>query len=173
MNNNLLRPCWARSRGVNLCQLGCDVPTIKRLPDIRQDAGHDCGHAAIRCVIQHHTPGAVVVIYLSSPQWGLDPATMESIFRAKLAWNTSCGERTLDELAYYCSDGRPVICPIQRQGGGHYVVVRAVTSKRVYYHCPIDGPTWANVNDWLASWTDGGRWGEFWRFGLVAWPKTK
>lgn len=169
MNNH----CWAVSRGLlSACSLGCasDMPTIRKLPDIRQDGAHDCGHAAMRCVIEYHQPGAVVVVNLASPQWGMDPATMESLFRAKLSWNTSCGERTVDELEYYCNDGRPVITPIQLHGTGHYVVVRHVTRNRVYYHDPVDGAGWMTVADWVASWRDGGRWGEFNRFGLVAWP---
>lgn len=143
-----------------------------RLPDIRQADGHDCGEAAIRCVVQHHTPGAAVVLNLATPHYGLDPATMESVFRGRLGWCVSAGERTLDELAYYANDGRPVVCPVQRHGTGHYVVVGQVTGRRVYFHDPTDGPAWLTVTDWIAGWTDEGRFGaEFWRFGLVAWPR--
>lgn len=144
---------------------------MNTVPDIRQQDDHDCGHAVMRCVIQHHAPGSLLVIDLSTPQFGLDPATMEALFRAKLGWCTSCGERTYSDLAHYCRTDRPVICPIQLDAGGHYVIVHRVTEKRVHFQCPIDGPKWMGRDEWLRRWTDGGRFASFWRFGLVAWPR--
>jgi ABC-type bacteriocin/lantibiotic exporter with double-glycine peptidase domain len=144
---------------------------IKSLPDIRQKTGHDCGHAAAKCVAVFHATGDAIHD-LATEQHGTDPATLEAIFR-KAGWWASAGERSLSELAYYCGDSRPVICAIQRHGGGHYVVVRAVTRSRVWFHCPIDGDSWLTHREWLAAWNDNGRYSEFQRFGLVVFPKPK
>jgi ABC-type bacteriocin/lantibiotic exporter with double-glycine peptidase domain len=164
MNNN----CWAASRGLPPCRL-VDIMRIKELPDIRQKHDHDCGHAALRCLAAYHTGSPNGVADLSTQQHGTDPATIEAILRS-WGWCVSAGERTLSELAYYCGDGRPVLTPIQRHGGGHYVVVYAVTRSRVWFQCPVDGASWLSHDEWANVWHDNGRYAGFHSFGVVAWP---
>jgi|LakMenE01Jun11ns_1017448.scaffolds.fasta_scaffold9788207_2 ABC-type bacteriocin/lantibiotic exporter with double-glycine peptidase domain len=146
------------------------------LPDIRQTVSHDCGVAAWKTIYRWHTdkrPGAI--LDLSNGIQGLDPATLESKIRVGKSWNVVAGEMMTDDLRHYCDSYRPVICLITRdfdgEECGHYVVVSGVYRRRVYYQDPYDGPRSLPATEWNAGWHDRGRYADFTRWGLVAWPK--
>jgi len=146
------------------------------MPDIRQKDAHDCGVAVWKTIYRWHMdkrPGTF--LDLSNAIQGLDPATLESKIRVGKSWNVVAGEMMTDDLRHYCDSYRPVICLITRdfdgEECGHYVVVAGVYRRRVHYQDPFDGPQSLPVEDWFNRWHDRGRYADFTRWGLVAWPK--
>lgn len=144
--------------------------SILTVPDTRQSKDFNCGTAAMTCVVRFFKSRGTVIADLASPEYGTDPTTIEASFR-KAGWKVNSGNRTLAELQSLCNQGIPVIALVTRDGVGHYVVVCGVTSRRTYYHDPLEGMKWLTHADWLERWHDTGRWGEAFReFAIAAWP---
>lgn len=137
-----------------------------RLPEILQDKGHDCGEAAVRCVLAFH--GVTAPARIACQIDGTDPRTLE-IYLRRLGCLVTSGEMSTDDLRHFCGDGRPVVCLVTNPGeGSHWVTVRGVSRSRVYFMDPWDGSGNASVKDWEVFWTATGRLGETYkRWGVV------
>ena len=150
------------------CGESVAVPLLT-LPDVRQTAGHDCGEAAAKCVLEVYQ--VVAKPKFATPIDGSDPRTLESWFR-RLGFHVLSGEMTLDILKAICQQMRPVICLITPEGSdSHYVTVKRVSRRGVYFQCPWDGPSSMSEADWLESWTAVDRCGtRYSRWALACWP---
>lgn len=143
------------------------------LPDIRQTANHDCGIAVCRVVMRYY-----------GKKWqdnfekmlnaceidGTDPRNIEFLFR-KSGFGVLSGELTVPDIRHFIAMKRPVITLVQRFGIGHYIVVNDVKSRRIDYHCPVDGLVKCSIRKFRESWRDVGRMGTIYNsFGIVPWP---
>jgi ABC-type bacteriocin/lantibiotic exporter with double-glycine peptidase domain len=70
---------------------------------------------------------------------------------------------TLDDLRHHHRLGRPVVCLVRIDGGGHWVVVRGVTRSRVHFHDPADGRQSLPFAEWESRWIDTDRAGTVFR----------
>lgn len=140
------------------------------LPDCRQRDSHDCGTACLRTLWQFHYGQQRKLIDLSTPADGLDPATMRAQL-LKLGWNVLAGTMTVDDLRHFTAAGRPVVCLVTIDGGGHYVVVGGVWRGKVWHHCPLNGWTGQHIDEWQQSWHDSNADGvRYVNWGLCSWP---
>ena len=65
------------------------------------------------------------------------------------------GSMDLNDLQYHTKRGRPVICAVTEESGeGHWVVVAGVRHGRVYYQCPVDGPSKETGQEFEMRWQD-------------------
>jgi predicted double-glycine peptidase len=142
------------------------------IPDVRQRDDYSCGAACLAALLSFHgIRPARWVREIANPVQGTATDTVEAVLWRSLGC-VARGTMTLHDLAHYVRTRRPVVCPISLTTGGHWVVVSGVTSRRVYYHCPLDGLEWMTRARWLACWRDWTPDGsEYPRFGLVGWPK--
>ncbi len=137
------------------------------LPDIRQEGLHDCGNAAVECVLQFHKIQARA--RLATLERGTGPDEIEQFFR-KLGMLAVSGSMEIEDLKHYCDNWRPVICLGQwPKGDSHWVVVRGVSRRRVYYQCPEDGPEVMSEEQWLETWQTVGRHGPLKQWGICGW----
>lgn len=139
-------------------------------PDVRQAEDYDCGPAAMDCALRcfgvHATASSLAVT--ADESHGTHPAAIEHGFW-KAGLNVQSGRMTLADLAHHTRLGRAILCPIALFGG-HWVVVRGVTAKRVYYHCPSEGRRWVTRDRWLAMWHDSERPNHsFVNWGIAVW----
>lgn len=142
---------------------------ILQIPRVLQSADFDCATACMTALVRFHKTRGAVLSDLASPEAGMDPATVELIFR-KAGWKVNAGERSLDDLQSNCLAGRPVMCLITREGEGHWIVVAGVTPRRIYFHDPLEGMRFVTHVEFLEFWHDIGRYGAtFHNFGMVAW----
>ena len=156
---------WRHSHGTTESSSDSTQP----LPSHRAN-GHDCGDAAVRCVLRFHGLPAGRV-KLATPGDGADPSQIQAAL-AHAGLRVLAGTMTVPDLAHLCRTGRPVVCLIRRDGQGHYVVCSGVSRGRVHYHDPLSGVRAARTADWAAGWHDLGRWGQAFRsFGIAAWPQ--
>ncbi len=159
--------CWRESRGLRACE---GETVILDLPDIRQEAEHDCGAAAVAVVMQFHgLQSGRWVKRLANPVQGMSPDTIEAVLWEAFG-NVSRGTMTVDDLRHFANSQRPVLCPVTIDGSGHWVVSRGVAYRRVHYHDPISGPASMSIEAWGAAWQDFTVSGPYRRFGLVGWP---
>ena len=137
------------------------------IPDIRQAADYDCGDAVVDAVCRFY--GLAGRSRLSNGVQGLSPDTLEAALRARNL--KVLGPMTLPDLKHLTKD-RPVICPTAIQGG-HWLVVRGVTAKRVYFHDPASGVFHLPHESWIDNWRDVSRSGyEYDRWGICAWSNV-
>lgn len=138
------------------------------LPDVRQTAGHDCGEAAVKCVLEFH--GIKAAVRLATPSHGTDPTQIEAALR-NIGCGVTAGEMTVDDLKHFADCGRPVIALVHWPEGqdSHYVICRGVSRGTVYFHDPIDGPSKCGVKDFEAAWKASGRVGAYRRWGIAPW----
>lgn len=138
------------------------------LPDLRQDKAYDCGDTSIRILCQFHG-WALPAAGLSSPIDGTDPRTLETALRSS-SIHVESGSLTLASLAHHTGQGWPVICLIQLDGIGHWVVVEKANLRTVTYQCPARGPSRLSSSQWLKAWGDIDRLGaRYHQWGIVAW----
>lgn len=138
------------------------------LPDIRQSTDYDCGAAGIDVVCRYYGRRARGPVKLANPIQGMSPDTVEAVFRS-LGFTVLAGRMTVDDLAHLTKTGRPVLCCVTIDTGGHWVVVRGVTRSRVHYHCPLRGPRSTFITDWESNWHDRTTSGHVYdRYGLCA-----
>lgn len=142
------------------------MPTILELPDIRQVADYDCGQAASEIVLAHLGYNLTLKLPITSID-GADPRTIESAFR-QMGLPVLSGQMDPALLRYFADTGRPVICLIQHNGIGHYVVSAGVLRNSIYYQCPVEGPGVMKSSDFLDIWHDTDRFGTQFRcFGIA------
>ena len=158
-------PCWRAARGLPCCE----GEAVKlQIPDIRQRADYDCGAAALDAVCQFHGLRRRGPSALANAVQGMSPDTVEAVLRS-LGLSVLSGAMTLADLRHLTQTGRPVLCPITADAGGHWVVVAGVGYGRVSYHCPTHGPTKLPVAEWCLRWRDTSRAGmEFRKWGICA-----
>lgn len=124
------------------------------LPDCRQDRDEACGFAAVECVrrflrVRERAPD------LSNPTQGMAPDTLAAVLRS-LGLRVLAGQMVggTADLRHYTKQGLPVVCPVTAAAGGHWVVVRGVARRRVFYQCPTYGPSSLPELTWLDGWRD-------------------
>jgi ABC-type bacteriocin/lantibiotic exporter with double-glycine peptidase domain len=124
------------------------------LPDVRQTADHACGSAVIECVRRFWRVKEKPAD-LSNEIQGLSPDTLAAVLRA-MGCRVRAGEMLGDiaDLQHYTKLGMPVCCPITVAAGGHWVVVRGVARRKVWYQCPTWGPSSLPLASWLDCWRD-------------------
>jgi len=140
------------------------------IPDIRQRAEHDCGEAAIKCVLAYYGL-PISRRQLASPIDGTDPRQIESELRQR-GLRVVSGEASLDDLQHWCKAGKPVICLVHWTGeaDSHYIVVCGVYRGKVYYHDVSSGLGACYKDDFEACWKAGGRLGESYKmWSIVGW----
>lgn len=138
-------------------------------PDVRQKDDYRCGPVCMDCAFR--LLGARITasaLDIASPIDGTHPAAIEHGFRAA-GLNVCSGSMTVDDLKHHTRLGRPVLCSTAIFGG-HWVVVRGVQRKRVYYHCPVEGRKSLPVDTWVGLWHDFERTGHaFVQWGIATW----
>ena len=142
------------------------------LPDIRQRTDWDCGAACVEAVVRFYgRPLPQLIPRLATPTDGTQPDTLKAAFYAALGPNVVSAPMTLGILRGFIADGKPVVCAVIPEGEetGHWVVVRGVTPKRVYYHCPTNGRESLPHGEWLACWRDDDD-SPWQQWGISAWP---
>ena len=142
------------------------------LPDERQKGDHDCGEAAVACVLKFFTVPTAKKKF-ATLQDGADPRQLEAALRLS-GLNVLAGEMSIHELKHFTKTNRPVICLIKwdTDAESHYVVVRGVEHKKVFVHDVQSGHVVVSLSKWQRMWLATGRMNEvFKRWGIVAWPK--
>ena len=142
------------------------------LPDLRQNAQHDCGYTAVLIVLKHLrrrvTPGDLAPLSCNVIN-GTDPRAIESMLRG-VGLRVISGEMSLQDLHHHTTIGRPVICLVSASGVGHYVVVAGVEFDRIHYQDPAEGPMDQPKPSWKRSWHDIDRMGATYRsWGIAVW----
>ena len=157
--------CWRERAHLGRC--GGDEMLLS-LPDVRQTAGHDCGEAAVKCVLEFH--GIKAAVRLATPSHGTDPTQIEAALR-NIGCGVMAGEMTVDDLRHFADCGRPVIALVHWPEGqdSHWIVIRGVSRGTVYFHDPIDGPSKCGARDFEAAWKASGRVGAYRRWGIAPW----
>jgi len=138
------------------------------LPDVRQAADHDCGEAAVRCLLEYH--GITAAIRLATKPHGTDPIQIESALR-RLGLGVTAGEMTVEDLRHYCDHNRPVIALVHwpTWEDSHWIVVRGVSRNTVYFHDVLAGTGKAPRSEFESAWHADGRVGAYRRWGICAW----
>lgn len=141
------------------------------LSDMRQAYSYDCGIVAVKVLLRalgkRLTPENMRALS-TSPIDGTDPRAIESLLR-KLGLHVLSGEMTWYDLVYF-TQTRPVICLINSDGIGHWVVAAGIKDGRMHYQDPSDGPKHLGKKKWLDIWRDVDRLGAVYRqWGIAAW----
>jgi len=144
------------------------------LPDLRQRNASDCATACWRIVYSYHFGRDKRVRDLSHPINGTDPATIEAVIRADKGWHVRSGESFVRDLQHYADTWRPSICLMTFPGDSdsHYVTVAGVYRGRVHFQCPATGAQSMLTAEFEAAWHGLGRFAQFRRWSLTAWPKV-
>ena len=156
-----------------------DSPDLLPVPDYRQTESYDCGAAATHSVCHFFGVGddsqEDFIEALGTNQTGTAVADIKDYLEG-------CGLKvwakdglTLEDLALSVDAGCPVICPVQQEGVGHYVVVTGIDPDSVYTQDPLTGPTSTALEDFQANWKSTGADGTaFDHFGIsVSKPEAK
>ncbi len=130
------------------------------LPDVRQRDEFSCGSAVYRCVVEFLLGSSKRIP--ADPHDGVHPFELEPALR-RAGLKTQSGSMEVADLKWHVSQGRPVICLIRVEGGGHWVVVRGVTAKRVHFHDPAKGRVWLTHEQWGDRHSDWDRHGTVYR----------
>jgi ABC-type bacteriocin/lantibiotic exporter with double-glycine peptidase domain len=142
------------------------------LPPTLQQSTHDCGPAAVRCLLAFHR--VVAPIPVACPLDGCDPRAIEAHLRERCGLSVVAGQLTVADLRHLCDDGRPPILLVTWAGDAdsHYVICRGVSRGRIYVHDVFDGRKAVPEGEFLAAWhaTDGRLSKPLRRWGIAAWP---
>jgi len=142
---------------------------MPELPDVRQRDNFSCGEQAARVVLQYWGVKPRVIT-VANPVDGVHPATLVAIFRAA-GLRCLTGEASADMLKALTKAGFPVVCLVQKDDDGHWVVVGDVSRGRVRFQCPLGGPGSEPVAAFEERWHDVDVWGAAYRrFVVVAFP---
>lgn len=141
--------------------------------DVRQEDEFDCGWATVEAVCQYfkvyiHRNRMLKLLGTNGIN-GTDPRIIEAFLRNE-GFNVLSGNMTIEDLKSFTKNNRPVIAMVTFNDIGHYVVVKGVKRKRVYYQDPTSGPKSMKIEDFMSSFVDFDRYGVTYRnFGLVIW----
>jgi ABC-type bacteriocin/lantibiotic exporter with double-glycine peptidase domain len=145
------------------------------LPDVRQRFDYDCGAAATKTVLSFYglkTNTYVLAPLATNPIDGTDPRAIEATLR-RSGLKVISGEMDLDDLKHHTKLGRPVICLIQLENVGHYVVVGSVKFNQVHFNDPTNGPSKNNLTKFKDRWKDVDRLNTtYHQFGIAAWRQS-
>lgn len=145
------------------------MPPLLELPDYRQKDGFSCGEVALKIVLSYYSSKPIRKPARACPIQGLHPSTLQAVFRWE-GYKTITGNMLIEDLKLHHSLGRPVICVIQSDGVGHYVVSRGVRRNQVHYQCPTHGICQKNAHEFLTKWYDYDSDGnEFRQWGVAVW----
>ena len=141
--------------------------------DVRQEGEWDCGWATVESVCQYFQVykhrNLMLKLLGTNGMNGTDPRIIESFLRGE-KFNVLSGNMTIDDLKFFTKHNRPVIAMVTFDGIGHYIVIRGVQRKRVYYQCPINGPKSMSIEKFLPQFIDYDRYGvTYEKFGMVVW----
>jgi len=142
------------------------------LPDERQKGDHDCGEAAVACVLKYFN-ASIAKKKFATLQDGADPRQLEAALRLS-GFNVLAGEMSVEELKHFIKTNRPVICLIkwENDAESHYAIVKGIEHKKVFIHDVQSGHVTVSLSKWQRMWLATGRMNEvFKRWGIVAWPK--
>lgn len=155
---------WHAARGI----AQREDSMILKLPDIRQKDDYDCGAAAVDTVLRFlGVRSCAAVLDMANPVQGTAPDTVEALLR-RAGLPVLSGTLHIEDLKHFPDHGRPVVCPVSTDDGGHWVIVAGISRGRVHYQCPLNGKTTMKVSDWLVRWRDTSRSGhEYDRWGIV------
>lgn len=139
-------------------------------PDVRQVEDHDCGPACLRSVLQlFGRPDSRPIPH--TPQDGCDPRTVEHVLRQH-GLQVIAGEMSIADLAHHTRAYRPVMCPIQLHGSGHWVIVAGVVNGHVWFHDPLAGMSSLRLGQFLSNWHDTDRLPAIWdSWGVAVWER--
>lgn len=142
------------------------------LPDMRQRFDYDCGAAATKTVLCYYglkTGTYTLAPLATNPIDGTDPRAIEATLR-RSGLKVISGEMDLEDLKHHIKLGRPVICIIQLDNVGHYVVVGSIKFGQVHFNDPINGPSKNNLATFKERWRDVDRLNTIYhQFGIAAW----
>jgi ABC-type bacteriocin/lantibiotic exporter with double-glycine peptidase domain len=159
---------WFKQRGLS-STWGEEASIMLALPNLRQRDGWSCGPTCAAMVLQHFGKPVPKQFPSSSAIDGTDPLALVPIFRSANL-HVLAGEMAYNDLAFQAGTmGRPVICLVQHDGVGHYVVVSGVRYRRVYYQCPVQGAESCGATEFLDRWFDQGRDCRYLQFGISVW----
>jgi ABC-type bacteriocin/lantibiotic exporter with double-glycine peptidase domain len=141
--------------------------------DLRQQKAHTCGPVAARIVAANlgtrYTEEFLEDRFLCSSLDGTDPRSISAFFRSE-SFSVLDGQMEVADLHYFTKNNRPVIALVTFGGVGHYIVVRGVARKRVYYQDPYDGPASMPTESFSESWLAENYLGaNFSSWGIVIW----
>jgi ABC-type bacteriocin/lantibiotic exporter with double-glycine peptidase domain len=140
---------------------------MRILEDVRQKYAHDCGRAAVRCVLRSYGISDRGLGLESCEQNGTHPASIHAALR-DAGLQVFSGE--IGDMLQAISRLAPIITPISLHGG-HYVVVAGVRRGKVHFQDPLDGPSELKLAEWEAIWKDVDIFGtRYKRFGIVGQP---
>lgn len=132
------------------------MPKLLDIPEVLMPSP-ECGKAAVRAVLQYLGLPVIVseripVDYVN----GTSPLAVIEAFRVAGVSRVLVGEIGINVLESLWKQGWPVICPIQMPNyeDGHWVVVRGINHGRVHYHCPIQGRSSLQIDEWIERWRD-------------------
>lgn len=158
---------WFARRGIPRT----DGDVMLDIPPVLQRKDFDCGAACVAAVAEFHGLAARGVRGWACPVAGMAPDTMLAALRSLGLSVLAGGPLEVTTLRALTKEGWPVICPITRAAGGHWVVVRGVRRGRVHFHCPTHGASSEPVATWETQWCDSTETGTpFVRWGVAAGP---
>jgi ABC-type bacteriocin/lantibiotic exporter with double-glycine peptidase domain len=142
------------------------------LPDVRQRFDYDCGMAATKTMLAYHglrTNSYTLASLATNPIDGTDPRAIEATLR-RSGLKVISGEMDIEDLKHHTKLGRPVICLVQLDNVGHYLVVGSVKLGQVHFNDPTHGPGKNNIKQFKNRWKDVDRLNTtYTQFGITAW----
>jgi ABC-type bacteriocin/lantibiotic exporter with double-glycine peptidase domain len=158
---------WHRSRFIERTE---EAFMLLGLPDTRQKHDHDCGEAAVRCILAYH--GIRANVRMATPERGTAPEQIEATLK-NIGMKVVSGEMSVADLRHFCDTLRPVVCCVHwpDDADSHWIVARGVSRGTVYYHDVADGPGKKSSAEFLTAWRAGGRAGVYRQWGICAWTE--
>lgn len=138
-------------------------------PDIRQDDDVSCGAACSMAVGRFFEVGPETLDgwkeRLGIPDRGYVPPEIIVEELEKLGLFAEAGELSVDALVSACRES-PVICPIQSEGVGHYVVVLGEALGNFIVHDPEEGSRFISRAEFTSLWHDEADGREYKQYGI-------
>lgn len=143
------------------------------LPDIRQNTKFSCGSACVQAICMYFEVGGKdqkeYIKRLHTTHSGTHPDDIVDFLKKKHLKVEKVEKMSLDKLEKAVSDGKPVICAIQSNNYGHYVVAIGVDSKSVHFHDPEAGKRSMAKDKFVDDWHDRDKNGKFYNhLGIIA-----
>jgi predicted double-glycine peptidase len=138
--------------------------------DIRQDDGISCGAACSMAVARFFEVGPDTLAewktMLGTEDLGYTPpgAIVQNL--QALGLFVEAATMDTESLLRRVREGTPVICPIQSDGSGHYVVVVGESLGKLLIHDPECGNRSIPINEWDQNWFDSSDGKEYLRYGV-------
>lgn len=142
------------------------------VPVVMQKSSHDCGAACAAMIMRFwgvRKKAEDIIRELNCSVFdGTDPRSIEAYFRGQ-CFSVASGSMTLADLKHHVKQGRPVIVS-SSDYGGHWVVVKGLKSRQVFFNDPATGEGSIFDSDFDSRWTTKDRFGtEYDHFGIAIW----